>query len=243
MNTRTLPAIPNVPRPGQDRYEFDRALKEAIETIMGRRAPAIKHLVPVGERWKDLLAEITTRTTGAGTPVYNTFVAPNRSYQFAVNDEVYNTMHIPHDWKFGTPLYIHVHWMGSNTDIGTVTWDFNYTYAPGYGKAGFSANQLIQVTQAHCGIVNGHNIAELSELQAFIPQDCEPDGLLKVATKLSAKTFTGNVFADYIDLHYQSDENMTTSRNPVNGAWIKNDSEHSGELLAAFNALLDRLQG
>lgn len=237
------PGIPPVPKPHEDRARFDAAVKEAIESIMGRRGTPIALATDTGERWKDLLCEITTRTTGAGTPAYNTFVAPNRSYQFALNDEVYNTMHVPHDWKPGTPVYVHIHWFGSNTNTGTVTWDLNWTYAKGYGQVAFSANQLVQVTQAHCGIANGHNIAEFSASQAILPDGFEPDGLLKVATKLSAKAFTGNVFADYIDLHYQSDETNTTTKNPINGAWVKNVSGYDGLLLRKVNEILTGVQG
>jgi hypothetical protein len=38
------PAIPPVPKPGEDRARFDRAVKENIETITGRRLQAIQSL-------------------------------------------------------------------------------------------------------------------------------------------------------------------------------------------------------
>jgi hypothetical protein len=52
----------------------------------------------------------------------------------------------------------------------------------------------------------------------------------------------GNVFGFYIDMHYQSDENLTTERYPVDGRWVKNDNEHAGDLLHKINELIDRLQ-
>lgn len=240
MTRREIPRVP--PLKDSELRGFLEAAKERIEIITGRRGSPIDPAADTGERWQDLLSEITTRTTGAGTPAYNVLVAPNRSYQFAVNDEVYNSLHVPHDWKPGTPVYLHIHWIGTNTNTGTVTWDFNWTYAKGYGQKAFSANSLLQVTQAHCGIANGHNIAELSASQALLPDGFEPDGLLKVATKLSAKTYTGNVFADYIDLHYQSDEILTTTKNPVSGAWIKNLSARGDNLVDKVNELLRLLQ-
>ncbi len=227
---------------------FASAVKENLEIIQGLRGSAIDPLAVVGERWKDLLCEITTRTTGAGTPAYNTFNGgPQRAYQFVLNDEVYTEVHIPHDWKIGTPIYLHVHWAGSNTNTGTVTWDLAWQYARGYGRQAFSASQTVQVTQAHCGIAFGHNIAEMSEAQAILPDQCETDGIVLVATKLSAKAYTGNVFAFFIDVHYQSDGVDTTSRNPIvdtagNGMWIKNYAAYSCDSTEKINEIIEVLQ-
>jgi hypothetical protein len=226
----------------EDRIRFYEAIKEILDVIVGQKNSKLDRLTDTQERWKDLLSEITTRTTGAGTPAFNVFNAPNRAYQFAVGDEVYNIIHVPHDWKPGTKVYFHVHWAGSNTDTGTTTWDLNWCYAPGHGQGAFSANALVQVTQAHCGIVNGHNIAEMSDEQAVFPVDMQPDGIFMVATKLSAKAYTGNVFGFYVDMHYQSDENMTTTRFPVNGIWTKNEDGHASAILRKINEILELLQ-
>ncbi len=240
MSKRPIPQVPSGP---PARVRFDSALKENIEALTGARLGRLPPATNRGERWQDLLSEITTRTTpGPGTPVFNVFRAPVRAYQFVVGNEVYNTFHIPHDWKIGTSLYVHVHWAGDNADTGTVTWDLNWTYARGYGQQAFPACSSLQVTQAHCGVAYGHNIAEMSDAQAFVPDGCETDGLLMVATKLSAQAYTGNVFGFYIDLHYQSDELLTTTRNPLNGTWFKNDTENVGETINNLNSIIERLQ-
>ena len=38
------PAIPPVPKPGEDRARFDQSIKESLEVVMGRRGPSIKPL-------------------------------------------------------------------------------------------------------------------------------------------------------------------------------------------------------
>lgn len=40
------PAIPQVPREAQPRQQFDNALKEALEVIMGRRGGSVQPLAP-----------------------------------------------------------------------------------------------------------------------------------------------------------------------------------------------------
>ena len=120
------PAIPPVPR--LDR--FLQAIKENIEIMQGKRGGKIAHVNPVQEHWLDLLASITTRTTGAGTPQFNVFNGgPQRAYEFAVGDEIYAEIHMPHDWKPGTKVFFHVHWSGSNTSTGNVVWDIGWQYA------------------------------------------------------------------------------------------------------------------
>lgn len=39
------PAIPSTPKPGDDRYRFDNAVKENIEVVTARRVVAIKPLL------------------------------------------------------------------------------------------------------------------------------------------------------------------------------------------------------
>jgi hypothetical protein len=38
------PGIPSIPKPGDDRSRFDSAVKESLETIMGRRGVAVTPL-------------------------------------------------------------------------------------------------------------------------------------------------------------------------------------------------------
>ena len=238
------PAIPN-PRPGD---RFAAAVKENIEIIEGKRGGRIKRVSPAQERWQDLLCAITTRTTGAGTPQYNVFNGgPQRAFEFAVGDEVYAEVHMPHDWKPGTKLYFHVHWAGSNNNTGTVTWRAAWQYARGYGLEAFSASTSVDITQANPATAFAHNIAEMTDAQAILPVNCEPDGIFMVAAKLQSKTYTGSVFAFFLDMHYQSDDKLTTTRNIIRGPdnkyyWQKNYDVDVGDTTNKLNEIIEVMQ-
>lgn len=44
MNTKKKPALPDVPRPGQNRHNFDTRIKEFLELFSGRRGNKIEKL-------------------------------------------------------------------------------------------------------------------------------------------------------------------------------------------------------
>lgn len=234
------PGIPPIPKPGEDRARFDAAIKEAIEILTARRAPVIAdgHSLPNG--WVDLLTDIQTRTTGAGTPSFNVFQSPLRGYEFAAGDEVYGNFHIPHDWAVGTRLYLHVHWGCVSANAGNAVWRWNWSYARGYGVDGFSAPVSFDVTHAHCGIAYGHNIAECSDAQSILPNNCETDGIIQWALKLVSKTTTGNPFGFFADLHYQSDGRITNERNRTSNGFTK--LTYEDDLINKINEILARLQ-
>ena len=231
------PGIPPVPKVGEDRTRFDAAVKEALEIIMGRRLDAIKDGYVLPNGWVDLLTDIQTRTTGAGTPAFVTFQGTLRGYQFAASDEVYGNFHIPHDWAVGTNLYMHVHWATTTATAGSATWRWTWSYARGYGIEGFSTPVTVDVTQAHCGIAYGHNIAEMTDAQAILPDNCETDGIIQWALKLQSDTLADQPFVFFADLHYQSDGRLTNERNRTFTKVTYED-----DLIAKINEMLGRLQ-
>jgi hypothetical protein len=207
----SIAAIPPGFTPAQ--YAFLESIRQALEATTSRRGGKVDpaYALPIG--WIDLLTDIQTRTTGAGTPAYNVFNSPLRAYQFALNDEVYGGFHIPHDWKPGTPFWPHIHWSAISTTTNTVTWRFTWSYARGYGVEAFSTPATLDITQAHCGISRGHNIAETTDSQAIYLPNFETDGIVHWAFKLQTNNMPVDPFAFFVDLHYQSDGRLTNERN------------------------------
>ncbi len=227
------------------------SLKEQLEIISGVRGGKIARMTDTQERWKDQLTDLSSgRVAGANTPTWAAFVGGISAYSFSATlmNEMWFNIHIPHEFRPGTRIYPHVHWSVLGTNTGTVRWGFEYTVAKGHAMAGFGATQTVYVEQAYPGQTGGaptHMIAEVSDANA-IAYDFEPDTvvmfrLFRDAANV-ADTQTAAAFAFYADIHFQSDENETTTRFPVDGRWAKNEDEHAPGTIAKVNEILQLLQ-
>lgn len=241
------PAIPPVPKPGEDRTRFDTAIKECMEIIIGRRLATVKELNQLGYGWKDLLSDATSRATGLKASPYNVFRVNGTDEVFGhemdtVNRVISGQSHMPHDWA-GTKVYLHAHWGAQVASVRTSTFRFAWSFARGYGVDAFSAPVGVDVTQAHCNIAYGHNIAEFSDAQAILPANCETDGLLLWSVRVTAQGATSvayNPFLFMIDMHYQTDGRDTNERNRTATGFTK--MTHEDDMVAKINEILGRLQ-
>jgi hypothetical protein len=186
--------------------------------------------------WHDLKGPISVRGTGGTIPSFNAFVGGCREFQFAVSDEVFLLLHLPHDYALGTDLHLHFHW-GQNATTkagaasgtvtgGTVTWGAEVSYAKGHQQAAFSSTITTTVAQNCNTTSRWHHIAEV-QLSAVSPSASqldtdiiEPDGLLTIRGYLSANGITvasgstPSPFLLEIDIHYQSTNIGTKQKSP-----------------------------
>ena len=170
--------------------------------------------------WKDLLG-IPEPSTGAGKPTLEVLRGGMfEAFAYTTGDNVNFLYHLPHDYKMGTDLYLHIHWPHNGTSIsGTLAVDWGITYAKGHNQAIFPA----EVTLAQS--ISTPDIAtipqwshRLDEIQLSDPtpsggqidtDDMEPDTLLCVNMEINtlptiAGGATSKVFIFHADLHYQS---------------------------------------
>lgn len=248
------PAIPGVPKPGGERSRFDSALKEAVEIILGRRSGRVDEITDTDERWEDLLGEINPgRLIGVNAPSWKTWLGGIRQAAFdpGTMNEIEFSAHIPHKWKFGTPIYWHVHWSIINNAVGTARFGLEYTMAAGHSRGAFPVTQTAYIEQAYPGDIGGrptHVITECSDAQAFNSSELEPDALVvcrifRDATSPNDTLNASDVYIHYVDCHFQVDGNFTTTRYPVFGRWIKNTNEHAKGTLDKINEIIRRIQG
>jgi hypothetical protein len=165
------------------------------------------------EGWQDQLCPIEVRGVGATDPNFNASFSPFRAYQFTVGDEIWFNIHIPHDYKWGTPVYFHVHWTADTTSTNTVVWRFNYSHARGYGVSQFPAATTVDITQAFAGTAWTHMIAEPAEGSGIVLTEMEPDSIIMVNMQLLTNNLPVDPFALFADLHYYSDGTLTNERN------------------------------
>lgn len=164
----------------------------------------------------DLLGEPAIKNTGGSRPALIAYRDGLFQFEFAAGEEEYFDYHIPHDYVKGTDIFLHYHW-STNVAVtgGTVTFDYEISYAKAHAQAPFPASVSGTVVSATASTTQ--YTQELTEIQisASSPSgsqidtdDLEPDGVIICTAGLNANNLTGggvpNPFIHYIDIHYQT---------------------------------------
>jgi len=179
--------------------------------------------------WADMLGSIVVQgIAGGNTPTWATYRSGLKQWQFTVNDEVWTSFHLPHDYLPGSDVYIHAHWsyIAASMTSGSVTWAFETTVAKGHQQQAFTAP--ITASAQQTAVVSGsggqymHHIAEV-QLSSTAPDanqinnsSIEPDSVIIVRTYLSANALQGTPepFLHFVDMHYQSTGIGTKQKSP-----------------------------
>lgn len=171
--------------------------------------------------WKDYVADLTNaKAVGQAQPNWSQFNGTGiYAWQFSASamNELWASFHINHDYKPGSNIYPHVHWCPTNTNTGVVRWGFEYVVARGHNQQAFGSSSTVYVEQAATGTSYMHQIAEFADGQAFNTY-LEPDSLLLFRIFRDAAhindTYNAVCFGLYLDLHVQSDRDVTTTKAP-----------------------------
>jgi hypothetical protein len=164
----------------------------------------------------DLLGEPAVKNTGGSRPALIAYRDGLFQFEFAAGEEEYFDYHIPHDYVKGTDIFLHFHWSTNvAVDGGTVTFDYEISYAKAHAQAAFPASVSGTVVSATASTTQ--YTQELTEVQisASSPSgsqidtdDLEPDGVIICTAGLNANNLTGggvpDPFIHYIDIHYQT---------------------------------------
>lgn len=166
--------------------------------------------------WHDITSEVKARGVGATDPGWSQINATAfYAYQFTLNDQVWMSFHVPHDYKKGTDIYLHAHWIPDGTNANSVKWQFIYSYAHGHNQAAFDlSGTTISAEQTVGGTQYQHYV---TETVAITITDMEPDGIIEVnVTRITngATDNTDGVFLLTADIHYQSTNRGTLNRAP-----------------------------
>ena len=178
--------------------------------------------------WKDLLGDVTVKNTGGSRPALIAYRNGLLDFEFAAGEEEYFKYHIPHDYVQGTDIFLHFHW-STNVVVtgGTLTFEYEITYAKGHAQAPFLASVSGTVVSAAASITQyTHELTEI-QISASSPSgsqidtdDLEPDGVIIATAGLNANNLTvggGGVpdpFIHYVDIHYQSTNIATKDKVP-----------------------------
>jgi hypothetical protein len=169
--------------------------------------------------WNDLISDISIRGVGANDPTPSLFRGFYRSYEFSAStmNECFISFHIHHDYKPGSPIYIHIHYSPNTTaSSGVVRWGFEYTIAKGHQQSQFGATSTLYVNQT-VDTQYRHYIAEIAD-PGISSSELEVDSLVLCRifrdAANAADTYTGTVHVFFCDVHYQANRLYTKNRAP-----------------------------
>lgn len=181
--------------------------------------------------WKDLIGDITPKTSGVGAPSLGAFRGGNvRGFAYSAGDDGDAVFHIPHDYKMGSDLFLHLHWGHNGTAIsGSLLVNCYVTYAKGHNQSAFSTEVTAPISVSTPDIVTvpqyRHRIDEI-QLSSLTPSGSqintsliEPDGIIMVHFDVvTIPTITGGTpnepFLFTLDIHYQADMIGTLNKAP-----------------------------
>lgn len=171
--------------------------------------------------WRDILGQLYTRGVGAQDPAWAVYNGTIYQYQFAVNDEVTLSFHLPHDYVPGTDIHAHVHYSLKTGVAETLVWEFTSVFAKGFNQEAFSTPCITSASQATPVIAFQHMIAETpissvagSPAVLFANGLFQVDGIALVRVKLLSNSGAQAPFVHSIDLHYQSTNLATKGKAP-----------------------------
>ena len=188
-----------------------------------------------GFGWRDVSLPIVARGSTA-SPVTDPAWAEIGStgfyaHTFAINDEVWFGVPLPHDIVPGSAIRFHTHWCPNITSGNFVTWSWLYAYAKGFNQATFdfalatspltAAANTVTATQAAGGATSPQTTYKhMVTRSADVAIDAEPGGLIYVRQRRVANAtspeanFAGTVYVLSAGIQYQSTNMATIQATP-----------------------------
>jgi len=168
--------------------------------------------------WNDIV--VPPFSTYFGVDNYPSFVQfKNGIKTFTFDDkgagleqQVYFSIQMPHNWKEGTTIFPHVHWSPQTAKSGNVVWGFEYTWAE-YDSTTPVAFPTPTIVTATTGVstngVDTHYITSFAPITPTTSQD-KISGILMCRffrnSSNSADTYTnGSAALLSFDIHYEID--------------------------------------
>lgn len=111
----------------------------------------------------------------------------------------YFNLQLPHAYKEGTDVCIHIHWTPETNGAGTVIWQFTYSWGNEFG--GFPAPITRQVTATIDGQIDQHLHSEICPISGVGKEFCSVM-ICSIKRLSDTDTFTDSALLIIIDLHY-----------------------------------------
>jgi len=187
---------------------------QRLEKVIQNRT-ARERLLPLrSPKWEDLRVSMTsTKAQGTKDPAFSVFKTNGSgstgvfAYSFSASQEqeLFFSVQIPHEWKLGTNINAHAHWVSPSGITGAVIWGLEYTISDineAYG------NTSIIKSSAPTGsyVADTHNVTPLGTI-SMTNKDMSAVMLCRVFRDATASgdSYASTAFLTDIDFHYSSD--------------------------------------
>jgi hypothetical protein len=184
-----------------------------INTTLGTINTALEDLDPTvvnpilldATVWDDLRAP-ATGINPVGSPSPATPNTDDGSLTFAKGNVCISWFQLPHSWKEGTDLSVHIHWSKSTTNGGTCNWQMKYKWFNiGAVDPGFSVLAKGTEYVPNSNTVGKHALIEWTDLSGVGKTLSSMLCVYIARINDGDDTFTGNGNLYEIDCHYQVD--------------------------------------
>jgi hypothetical protein len=167
-----------------------------------------------------IFQDVNTGFAGAKVPAVNapswtTFIGNINAYTFAVSDYIdVEAMEVPHGWKEGSDIEIHLHWATNGNNDATVRgvkWEIEYTWANNLTAGGTTAFGSIAAVSAETSIAASEPTLtnKYTSVVTFTPTGGKVGMYIKLRIKrIASVTNTApasNPFGLAVGLHTQLD--------------------------------------
>ena len=176
--------------------------------------------------WQDETAQIVVRGSGVNDPTYELVTGSTSMFAYSFSagtmQQFWTVFHLGHDYKPGTVVYPHVHWINAAAvpNTGNVRWGFEYSVAKGHQQQAFglTATTTVYKLQASNATRYMHHIGEVAIGDAIPITNLEPDSLIFMRVFRDAAdvadTCTDKVYLLTADCHYEAAYLGTTNKAP-----------------------------
>jgi hypothetical protein len=179
----------------------------ALEDGKNQLVDALLHIYYerlVDTAWDDLRAPASgiNPAGSVAPPAVNT---TDGSLTFSTNDAVCVWFQLPHDWKEGTDLHLHIHWSKSTSASGTVNWQTKYKWANiGDTMPSFSSLVSGTVKVADSDTADKHALLEFADISGTGKTLSSMLCVYLIRT-LAGDSYAADANLYEIDIHYERD--------------------------------------
>jgi|GEM_PF-1669117 len=159
--------------------------------------------------WDDLRVDLTRATPPpSGAPGFSAFVNGIYAYHFDPNTEesIHATTQLPHRYKFGTDIKVHMHWSPTTTNTGSARWCIEYSLAE--TGAAFPSSTTACAVQAGSGTAKQHQYIDIATISGSAIDTVSATIVARIYRDAddATDTYDADAVGIEIDYHFQADK-------------------------------------